>query len=161
MASLDGLVSLRRLDLSDTQITTLPPLDDLVALQELNLANSNVADLPSVRKLPALKVLNLGGTGITSPPAAAVPAALPVGFGADIPPPEVPPVAVPLTGRRRLLACARASGWLVAAAPRCLSSWLLAPLCRGLGRRRSLTGRPSHPEHARRSRRVRRRPVLW
>src|SRR6266508_2403970 len=55
----EGLTSLQTLELSDTKLSTLPPLQGLTSLKTLNLARSTLTTLPSLEGLTALKILDL------------------------------------------------------------------------------------------------------
>jgi len=62
------LVAISHLDLSGSQVTTLPSLDKLPALKTLNLSNSQVTTLPSLDKLTALETLDLSDLPVRTLP---------------------------------------------------------------------------------------------
>ena len=65
---LRGLTELKKLDLHDSELTTLPSLEGLAALRDLDLARTKVTTLPSLQGLTALRSLDLNDTKVTTLP---------------------------------------------------------------------------------------------
>jgi hypothetical protein len=65
LPSLQGLGFLEKLNLSGSDVTTLLSLKGLTALRELNLSRTRITTLPSLEDLSALQKLDLGYTGLT------------------------------------------------------------------------------------------------
>jgi predicted Ser/Thr protein kinase len=68
LPSLQGLGSLEKLNLNGSDVTTLLSLKGLTALRELNLSRTRITALPSLEDLSALQKLDLGYTGLTALP---------------------------------------------------------------------------------------------
>ena len=67
LPSLQGLGSLEKLNLNGSDVTTLLSLKGLTALRELNLSRTRITALPSLEDLSALQKL-IGYTGLTALP---------------------------------------------------------------------------------------------
>jgi serine/threonine protein kinase/TPR repeat protein len=65
---LQGLTALEQLNLRDSQLSTLPALEGLTALRELDLSRTKVTTIPPLQGLVALRSLNLSGTNVTTLP---------------------------------------------------------------------------------------------
>jgi serine/threonine protein kinase len=68
LPSLQGLSSLTKLNLHGSQVTTLLSLRGLTALRELDLSQTKLTTLPSLQDQGALQKLNLSYSGITTLP---------------------------------------------------------------------------------------------
>jgi hypothetical protein len=68
LPSLQGLNSLEKLNLHGSQVTTLLSLRGLTALRELDLSQTKLTTLPSLQDQAALQKLNLSYSGITTLP---------------------------------------------------------------------------------------------
>jgi serine/threonine protein kinase len=68
LPSLQGLSSLERLDLRGSQVTMLESLRGLTALRELDLSKTKVAAVPSLQDLAALQRLDLSYTALMALP---------------------------------------------------------------------------------------------
>ncbi len=68
LPSLQGLSSLTKLNLHGSQVTTLLSLRGLTALRELDLSQTKLTTIPSLQDQAALQKLNLSYSGITTMP---------------------------------------------------------------------------------------------
>ncbi len=65
ISTLQGLTSLKRLNLESTQVSDLSPLQNLTSLMRLDLERTQVSDLSPLRGLTHLERLDLGGAQVS------------------------------------------------------------------------------------------------